>query len=58
MMRTTKSEIRRQSRISKPSEIDMQRLKSAISNLASEIERAIKDLKYISFYDSAIFYLY
>lgn len=57
LMRQTKTEIKSLSR-SKPSAAEIQKLKGLISKLAAEIKIGIKDLMYISFYDSAMFYLY
>ena len=57
LLRQTKSEIKKVSS-SKPSAAKIQKLKDSISKLAAEIKRGIKDLMYISFYDSAMFYLY
>lgn len=57
-MRKTKSHIRRLMGISKPAQADVQGLKDSLIALASEIEIGIKHLKYISFYNSALFYLY
>jgi len=57
-MEETKSKIRRLMRTSKPTQEGMQGLKDSLIDLASEIEIGIKDLKYISFYNSALFYLY
>lgn len=54
----TRSRIRRLVIISKPTQADMQKLKDALIDLASEIRTGVKDLKYISFYNSALFYLY
>lgn len=58
MMGKSKAMIRQLMRTSKPSIANIQKLKSSIAQLAAEIQRGIRDLKYISFYDSTMFYLY
>lgn len=57
-MEKAKSHIGRLMSISEPDQADIQGLKDSFIALASEIGKGIKNLKYISFYNSALFYLY
>lgn len=57
-MENAKSRIGRLMRISKLAQEDTESLKDSFIALALRIESGVKDLKYISFYNSALFYLH